>query len=213
MDAPALHMYLSDGSGFDQSHGVLHLHAVVVDPEPSSRGFLRQSLEAAGYNVLEAVDAEGGGHLIEQHLESLRLVVTAIELPSETQRRLLGRPAELHPDIPALGKSNRSFLILEPPFSAERLGAAIEEGKALAAGGTVNAAGAARVEPRVCPACGSARVIPVAYGAASAGMMGDFAAGRVVLGGVRESPGSPHWRCRDCDRTWSDAAQGPADSR
>jgi CheY-like chemotaxis protein len=193
------------------------MHAVVVDPEPSSRGLVRLSLESAGYRVLEAVDAEGGRRLIEEHLESLRLVVTAVELPGETRRHLLARLAEIHPDISAFGKAARSFPVLEPPFSAERLGAAIEKAKVLTAGRGVNVGGEARVEsgskPRMCPACGSARVMPVAYGVASTGMMKDFAAGRVALGGVRESPGSPHWRCRDCDRTWSDAAQGPRDSR
>ena len=58
--------------------------------------------------------------------------------------------------------------------------------------------------PQACPGCGSALVVPVVYGVASTGVLEAYAAGRVALGGVCESPGSPHWRCRDCDRTWDD---------
>jgi transposase-like protein len=57
---------------------------------------------------------------------------------------------------------------------------------------------------QACPACGSALVVPVVYGMASPDVLEAYAAGRVTLGGVREPPGSPHWRCRDCDRTWDD---------
>lgn len=64
-----------------------------------------------------------------------------------------------------------------------------------------------------CPACGSNQVVPVVYGVLTSGLLESYAAGRVALGGVRESSGSPQWRCRACDRTWADDAQGPAGSR
>jgi len=64
-----------------------------------------------------------------------------------------------------------------------------------------------------CRACGSSRVVPVVYGVLTSGLLEAYAAGLVALGGVRESPSSPQWRCRDCDRTWTDDAQGPVGSR
>lgn len=66
--------------------------------------------------------------------------------------------------------------------------------------------------PRECPHCGSTAVIPVGYGLPTPGMLQAYAAGRLALGGVRETPGSPHWRCRGCDRTWGGEAMGLSSS-
>ena len=63
--------------------------------------------------------------------------------------------------------------------------------------------------PPTCPACASARVIPVVYGSPTTETLAAYAAGRLSLGGVRKSPGGVVWRCRDCDRAWDDGAPGP----
>lgn len=66
--------------------------------------------------------------------------------------------------------------------------------------------------PGACRACGSTAVIPVEYGLPTTEMLKSYAAGRLALGGVRQTATSPRWRCRDCSRTWAVEASGPSSS-
>jgi CheY-like chemotaxis protein len=55
--------------------------------------------------------------------------------------------------------------------------------------------------PYRCPSCGEDSVAEIRYGS-SALVLRDFAAGRVILGGVREPLGAPRWQCRACGHRW-----------
>jgi hypothetical protein len=65
---------------------------------------------------------------------------------------------------------------------------------------------AAVATPGPCPACSSARVIPILYGSPSSDMIAAYAAGLAAIGGVVARDGAPRWACRDCDHRWGDAA-------
>jgi hypothetical protein len=58
--------------------------------------------------------------------------------------------------------------------------------------------------PRVCPACGSDRIATIFYGSPSHEVLQQYAAGRVVLGGIAHAWGAPTWYCRECERRWRD---------
>ena len=55
------------------------------------------------------------------------------------------------------------------------------------------------------PECGSNRVARISYGIPSSETFEEFAAGRVVLGGVLERENAPGCLCRDCEHRWRDA--------
>lgn len=128
--------------------------------------------------------------------------------------------------------------ILTKPFTPEELLTTIQEARSRLANSGISsgperrdqtttaksdlvAAARALVEARrrprsgarpLCPACGSKRVAAIYYGTWSSEVLQAYAAGRVVLGGVRESANAPHWQCVDCGRRWpGDAKQaGPS---
>lgn len=121
--------------------------------------------------------------------------------------------------------------ILTKPFSPEELLATIQETRSRSANAGISsgpgrrdhttsaktdlvAVGLALVEARrlsaarrpLCPACGSKRVAAIYYGTSAPEVLQAYAAGRVVLGGVRESAGAPHWQCVNCGRRWDGGA-------
>jgi CheY-like chemotaxis protein len=54
---------------------------LVIEDDPGVRHLARRTLEAAGYQVLEAEDGVEGLRLVEEHCSRLDLVVTDIEMP------------------------------------------------------------------------------------------------------------------------------------
>jgi hypothetical protein len=52
--------------------------------------------------------------------------------------------------------------------------------------------------PRRCPRCDSAEVVPIRSSYPGPKMVEDSFAGRVLLGGCVIHPDFPHWRCLDC---------------
>jgi hypothetical protein len=59
-----------------------------------------------------------------------------------------------------------------------------------------------------CPVCGSSRAAAILYGSERTDQRGALAAGRVVYGGAKRSPGAPTCQCRDCDHRWTDQRAG-----
>ena len=54
---------------------------LVIEDDPGVRHLARRTLEAVGYQVLEAEDGIEGLRLVEEHANKLSLVVTDIEMP------------------------------------------------------------------------------------------------------------------------------------
>jgi CheY-like chemotaxis protein len=54
---------------------------LVIEDDPGVRHLTRRTLEAEGYQVLEAEDGVEGLRLVEEHANQLSLVVTDIEMP------------------------------------------------------------------------------------------------------------------------------------
>ncbi|HEY7636300.1 MAG TPA: response regulator [Gemmatimonadales bacterium] len=78
----------------------------------------------------------------------------------------------------------------------------------LQAGGGGSSADQVSEHHPVCPACGSQRIASIVYGLPSEKAKADYAAGRAVLGGMRELHTSPHWHCRDCEHRWGSLREG-----
>jgi hypothetical protein len=55
-----------------------------------------------------------------------------------------------------------------------------------------------------CQRCGSAEVLPIAYGLPSRKLVGAAVAGRVVLGGRAVWTEAPNWLCVQCGHDWRD---------
>jgi len=54
----------------------------------------------------------------------------------------------------------------------------------------------------VCPECGSADVVPIAYGKPGTELASAAERGEVVLGGCMVSEDSPNWHCNACGEQW-----------
>jgi two-component system cell cycle sensor histidine kinase/response regulator CckA len=54
---------------------------LVIEDDPGVRHLARRTLEAVGYQVLEAEDGIEGLRLVEEHASQLSVVVTDIEMP------------------------------------------------------------------------------------------------------------------------------------
>lgn len=54
---------------------------LIIEDEPVVRHLVRRTLEAVGYQVLEAEDGVEGLSLVEQHSSEIDLVLTDIEMP------------------------------------------------------------------------------------------------------------------------------------
>ena len=54
----------------------------------------------------------------------------------------------------------------------------------------------------ICPKCGKAEPMRIAYGYPSSEMIVASGRGEVVLGGCMVRPDSPTWRCRACRHAW-----------
>ena len=64
---------------------------------------------------------------------------------------------------------------------------------------------------RICPQCGSDKVVPVIYGMPTSELDDDEKAGKVRLGGCCVSLDSPDLACNNCGLKWSDQDHGCRD--
>jgi hypothetical protein len=59
-----------------------------------------------------------------------------------------------------------------------------------------------------CPACGSDRCIPIAYGMPGPELQVKVERGEVVLGGCVVWDGQPEWACTACGSEWTGVGSG-----
>lgn len=111
---------------------------LIVDDEPDVREFARDSLEAAGYRVLEAGDGEAALQVAEAHGEPIHLLLTDVVMPRLNGVELARRLTRLRPDMKVLYMSGFAVVgaqteqlsgpglepgdpILPKPFNSEAL--------------------------------------------------------------------------------------------
>lgn len=70
-----------------------------------------------------------------------------------------------------------------------------------------------RVSSRVCPVCGSRRVVPIVFGIPDDALIALVEDGRAVLGGRDSGEDDPEWRCRHCAHDWRGMAETRARGR
>ena len=86
---------------------------LVIEDDEGVRHVTRRTLEAVGYQVLEAEDGEEGLRLIEEHGEAIDLVLTDIEMPRLDGISVVRALAAMHPRIGVVCMSGR---MPEPTF-------------------------------------------------------------------------------------------------
>lgn len=59
-----------------------------------------------------------------------------------------------------------------------------------------------RSKPRICPNCGSGKVLPIVYGYPGPEMMEEYDDEKILLGGCCITGDDPEWGCADCDHLW-----------
>jgi CheY-like chemotaxis protein len=84
--------------------------ALVADDEPFVRMLMVETLEDAGYHVLEACDGVEALRLINDP-DNIDLVVTDLNMPGCDGAEVAKRARERHPTVPVLFVSGRSDLI------------------------------------------------------------------------------------------------------
>ena len=88
---------------------------LIIEDDPGVRQLVRRTLEAVGYQVLEAEDGVEGLRVVEEHSSQLDLVVTDIEMPRMDGISVARELAASHPHIGVVCMSGR---LPETSFSA-----------------------------------------------------------------------------------------------
>jgi two-component system, cell cycle sensor histidine kinase and response regulator CckA len=113
----------------------IHKHIVlVVDDEEGLRNLVCRTLQAEGYDTLEAAHGAEALEVMEKAVEPVDLVVTDVVMPGMDGRELGRRLAQRWPTLPILyisaydvndifrrGSPRTSAPFLQKPFPAERL--------------------------------------------------------------------------------------------
>jgi CheY-like chemotaxis protein len=107
-------------SGVEEAWPPRRPRVLVVDDEPGVRTSLRWQLQAAGYDVLEAVD---GGRVVETvKREGVDLVVTDLIMPNHEGVETIQALQKECPDVPiiAMSASSDNNLAAAQAFGARR---------------------------------------------------------------------------------------------
>jgi two-component system cell cycle sensor histidine kinase/response regulator CckA len=80
---------------------------LIIEDDPGVRHLARRTLEAVGYQVLEAEDGVEGLRLVKEHSSRLALVVTDIEMPRLDGISVARELAAKHPHIGVVCMSGR----------------------------------------------------------------------------------------------------------
>lgn len=75
---------------------------LVVDDELEDRQFMRATLEAGGYRVLEASNYHSGVNTFAQHSHEIDLLITDVSLPETNGCELAKSILEIRPDLKVL---------------------------------------------------------------------------------------------------------------
>jgi len=105
---------------------------LVVDDEPTIRGFVRRVLESEGFQVIEAVDGLDAMLKLRELAGNIDALVSDVKMPRMDGISLANTVQELYPKLPILLMSGfvekAAFgkpLIIPKPFTAQTLIAAI----------------------------------------------------------------------------------------
>lgn len=129
------------GEAHDGAKRLSHSTILVIDDDVQLRGFLREVLDQAGYQVLEAGNGNEGSELFARHGPDL--VLTDIVMPEKEGMELIMELRRDHPNLPIIAMSggnagfSGSYLTvasklgasatLAKPFTASHLLTAIEQ--------------------------------------------------------------------------------------
>jgi PAS domain S-box-containing protein len=113
---------------------------LLVEDQPEVRDLAREILEASGYRVLQACDAQEAVLMAERHAGAIHLLLTDVIMPRQSGRALAERLRPLRPEIQVLymsGYTNEAIVrhgVLEPdtvfiqkPFTPAALGSKVRE--------------------------------------------------------------------------------------
>ena len=100
---------------------------LIIEDDPGVRHLARRTLEAVGYQVLEAADGLDGLRLVEQHSSEIDLVLTDIEMPRLDGISVARQIAAKYPRIGVVCMSGRvpedsfqeRYGLALPPFLAK----------------------------------------------------------------------------------------------
>jgi DNA-binding NtrC family response regulator len=107
---------------------------LVVEDEPSVRAVVRETLEASGYRILEALDVADAIRICEVYAKRIHLVLTDVVMPKMGGRRLAARAQLIRPEMKVLymsgytdeaivhhGVLDASVNFIQKPFSTAGL--------------------------------------------------------------------------------------------
>jgi two-component system, cell cycle sensor histidine kinase and response regulator CckA len=113
---------------------------LLVEDQPEVRDLAREILEASGYRVLQACDAQEAVLMAERHPGAIHLLLTDVIMPRQSGRALAERLRPLRPELQVLymsGYTNEAIVrhgVLEPdtvfiqkPFTPAALGLKVRE--------------------------------------------------------------------------------------
>jgi DNA-binding response OmpR family regulator len=132
---------MPSGEAHGQEGGATSPSVLVIDDDVQLRGFLREVLDQAGYQVFEAGNGNEGSAMYARHRPDL--VLTDIVMPEKEGMELIMELRRDHPTLPIIAMSggnagfSGSYLTvagklganatLAKPFTASHLLAAIEQ--------------------------------------------------------------------------------------
>jgi CheY-like chemotaxis protein len=107
---------------------------LLVEDEPALRGMIRETLEQAGYRVLEGAAPGEALSLAESHEGTIDLMLTDVVMPEMSGRQLAERLQRLQPETPVVymsgypddaigqdGMLDGATHFLQKPFTPQRL--------------------------------------------------------------------------------------------
>ena len=122
---------------------------LLVEDEAEVRALARESLEASGYQVLEAGRPGEALRLAEEHTGSIHLIVTDVVMPEMSGRALVERLTHLRPGAKVLymsgythnaivhqGALDQGIVFLQKPFTPGALARKVREVLGLPPGGS-----------------------------------------------------------------------------
>jgi len=112
---------------------------LVVEDDADVRGYVVETLETLGYDVLEAADAEDALRLLREH-KTVRLLLTDVVMPGMNGRKLADEAKQRQPSLKVLymtgysrnaivhqGRLDPGVDLLQKPITSEQLAAAVRK--------------------------------------------------------------------------------------
>lgn len=123
-----------------QPHSSVSETVLLVEDDEMVRNLVRQVLSREGYVVLEAGSGANALNLLQEHTESIHLLITDIVMPEMNGWELAQRVAQLRPEVKTLfvsgytegallhqGLTDKSVNFIQKPFSPQALALKVRE--------------------------------------------------------------------------------------